>query len=699
MTDLHEDIDLQRESDDRGVVLVLVALLITALLITVAFVIDFGQVRQTRQSSKSVADFAVTAGMRGLETPGVAFTLPWGGVCTALEYLESNHPGLTGLTGTYRNGSGTALGTDPCSNRSVPPYTTLCDPDTKATWAWFDGTANGGATKIDIRNGYETPDADFPEDLEVYTLDNDGDPAQKGCDQLAVIIGETDSAAFGGAAGATSYSTRIRSVGRVDIGEAGEEAVALLLLEQRSCDALVTQGNSTSVFVRSTGDQRPGLIHLNSDGSSGCTGSARTIVGGTGCYAVAAASVDGGCSAPGTPTGPQIVAEAAVSAPGVIGARAVATNPTYAYTTPACATHAANVSCTMSPVPVNRGIVTREPVDRRYLEHVRTLKTRAQTELARSVATATTAGYAVVSPSCAALEGRTVISEDVGGDPTPAGVITIPATGDINIFPLRKVFLDCNLTQSVTFGAGIDDVVVKGYVEVSNALRLDNVRRFYVRGRTSGGDVGFDVTGSLFVNARGQVDTGTGATFKSACEHRFDISRTEVAEVVVLNGSFEGGTAAGDIHLCSSFLFLANDALPASNGTPPLTDNSHRGGIFIGSQAKLDWKAPNQTSDPVPNGSPLLEQFEDLALWSEYGRSTGTSTGIAGQGRVTTTGVFFMPNAEFNIGGGGYGVNVPADAQFIVRRLRIAGTTSIQIAPDPNNAVPTPKFEAFTLVR
>jgi len=52
---------VRRADDERGAFIVLWALLITALLIMVAIVIDLGNARSVRRSDQSVADFSALA--------------------------------------------------------------------------------------------------------------------------------------------------------------------------------------------------------------------------------------------------------------------------------------------------------------------------------------------------------------------------------------------------------------------------------------------------------------------------------------------------------------------------------------------------------------------------------------------------------------------------------------------------------------
>lgn len=655
---------LERAEGERGVVIVLIALALLAIMVIVAMVIDLSYVRQTRQANKSSTDFAVTAGMHGLETPD-GVPRPWGGVCEALEYLKANHSDLGDLTGSFHDGTGapTSPPGDPCASPTTAPYTTLCTPNAKETWAWFQGTAAGGRLLIDIKSGYVLPDPDFPEDTTAYSADSVGDSEQGGCDQLAVILRDRDPAFFGGVAGASEYATVIRSVGRVKIDPRSTETVALLLLEQRDCETLVTEGNNTYVLVQATpigAPTNPGLIQSNSNATGACSGSARVIEGSSACPAIA------NCSG----AGPSVVAQDATAAvppvKGRVGVRSVGGLQNGFSSTPACASAASPpAGCTVSPVPVARGIVTRAPVDNRYLTAVTALKSAA--------AAAGPSGYYVANnaSACSALVNTTVSTATTGGNP--------------------RVYLNCNLSvgpgETLTFDDTITDVVVTGNLDVKGALTARNVRNVVVKGNN-----GVNVQGNIRINRR------SAAT----CTERFGaFPRTEITKFVVLRGSFEANASGTQVALCNTFLFLADGTLPTSPGAPP-ANNSSNGKILVGSSASLDWRAPNQVDSFVPDGDPLLSDFEDLALWTEFSGngSPGTAAGIGGQGTVVTSGVFFLPNANpFNISGGGTGAELNADAQFVVRKLRLSGTVRLKMAPSPNNSVLTPKFVGADLIR
>ena len=87
---------------------------------------------------------------------------------------------------------------------------------------------------------------------------------------------------------------------------------------------------------------------------------------------------------------------------------------------------------------------------------------------------------------------------------------------------------------------------------------------------------------------------------------------------------------------------------------------------LVGGDGGLTWTAP------------LGGNFEDLALWAEATRTFQ----IGGQAGNTLTGTFFTPMGEpFTLTG--QGGQFQTDAQFLTRRLEVAGQGEVRMQPDP----------------
>ena len=143
-------------------------------------------------------------------------------------------------------------------------------PGYETTWAVFDGNPVSGV-EVEIRSGYDvndTSDGGFSD--EAYH-DDDGAADQGGCDNLAVIIRETERPGLGRVFHGGDLTSRIRSVGRAAFGSRTDHIIALLLLERRECAALDINGNSGAYVEVLSQGPRQGIIHSDSAGIDNCS--------------------------------------------------------------------------------------------------------------------------------------------------------------------------------------------------------------------------------------------------------------------------------------------------------------------------------------------------------------------------------------------------------------------------------------------
>jgi Flp pilus assembly protein TadG len=634
--------------DERGVTLILFAILMVALLGIAGLVVNIGLVRADRQRNKGVADVAVTAGMRALDA-GNGQIATFRGACTALDYLNANHPELSSLslTSGWTYGGGTAISGNPCDSTPSAAYTanynlacnTSSSTNARNSFAWFSGTV--GSLDVKVKAGYAASDmtTDGFRD-ETYHTDT-GDAAYYGCDQLAVIVTEREDAGFGKVLGANGLSSSIRSVGRVTIEDDSSAAVALLLLEPTGCEALKVGGSGSSVRVKGT-DTRPGIIHADSTGAD-CTGSNRVLTGHhtNGIVAERAPNPSG------------------TGAAGIVSINAGLPNPGY--------DSATNVVAEGGAAEVN-GAKGRSPVDERYLGvgtayGMIDLRSEAQTRFAWTTATVP-AEYDIVT----------------GGGCSFGGGTYTPAAGK------TKVFINCNLDKNVTFPSSITEVVVNGNVDLGGeTVVMPDVRSVFVKGTTS-------PTRGINLNSGGVLSLNLGASTNCTAREAADPSKT--TKLVIGGGPLSVGSGSSTFRACGTTVFLMGNAgsFPTSNGTTP-ANNSYNGNINIGSDGVLDWTAPNTTT--TMSVATDWEKFEDLALWTE----TSDGNSISGSNAsMTLKGVFFTPNANyFDVNAGGAGIT--ADAQFVTRKLNVQGGGTLTMTADPNNSVPFKIFSGFDLVR
>lgn len=643
---------------DRAATLILFALLVTVLFVITALVVDYGFVRQNRQEDKSATDFAAAAGIRGLDE-GTGKVNVWGGICTAVDFLRVNEPELADLVAVDTNDQ--VLVPDPCES----PPTVHCDG--QSDWRTYIGVADGARLRVTIQNGYDLSTSGFAEDGAEYAGDEGTDP----CEHLAVIVEEREGAVFGGVAGASSYKTVMRTVARLDRG-LPEITAALVLLEQHDCRVLEVSGTNASVVVAGS-DVRPGAIHADTlaDGAN-CNSKVFELNGNT--------------------PPPRIVARRAanpdtegVYAPGEISAVALTSG---AGGTLDDVTDGVDEVCAQEDAadcgnpsegldPSGRSLVTRSIADIRYLAPIRDLRTRALARFAIS-----TADDAI----------------DAGFEPyacNAAGPFTEP-----------KVWIDCSYTgnkrfdgSGKTFTASVNEVVINGDIAMSGSggtMHIVSPTQVYVRGYSANAiTLGSD--NNLLVNDGGVPDANADGF---VCAERYGNDPSARAEFVVGRGRVT--SSGGTFRLCQTTLYMMDSSgsdecpLPSTVGLPP-DANTCQGNVEVAGSAKVDWTAPNvnNVSSPSPEE---LEEFEDLALWSETSGQGSSGWSIGGGGGLYLGGIFLAPNADpFTVNGGG-AIDID-EAQFVTRKLRVTGNGVLFMQPQPKNSLQIPPLSGFRLIR
>jgi hypothetical protein len=661
----------RRRRNEQGAVALLMALSLTGVLIGVGLVIDFGLARYQKQINKSAADTATLAGAQALD-PGDGLNHPWRGVCTALAYLQANDPGLSEITASYRNGAGGGVSGE-CAGTGIP-NDSVCQANTPSTWAWFQGTTTDGKISFEIKSGYAMPDARFKTDTTLAT--DNGEAANGGCDQLAVIVTESKKPGFGSLATTSDLTTTVRSVARITPNSEQSGPVALLLLERHNCLTLAAGSQNTFIKILGNG-VAPGTIHSDSLGDytgngTLCNSGNKVIYGKFSKHIIAENSELGGFA--GT-----ISTAAMTSLPGAVNANA---------TDGAANVCAEQVDSTCLPA-TGRSFIGRGPIDKRYLTGVRAAMTTATTATSWSTATASANGYNVWNPG--------------GGCNNLTG--TPPTNGASPPNSATRLFINC--PGGVTFKdftiANATSVVFNGTVSINsgNTLAIPNAQRVYVKGTTAG--IGLNVSGNLALNTHTtslSANSGTSPICTSA-------STSGRNQLVVSNGAFAGGAQAA-FHFCNTTVLMA-DGWNGTTGcavptmvTPMTTepsDSTCYGYISLGGQGFMEWTAPNLVTTTA--NQTAWDALEDLALWTETSGTVSSSAAnkIGGGGLMNISGVFFLPNANpFVLSGGGLQSN-GANAQFIARRVEANGSGTLYMRPNPADVVNIPLAPTFSLVR
>ena len=476
----------RRNRSAEGVVAVIMAISVTVLTVCTALVLDFGIARLDRTSNKLSADAAVSAGLQSMY--GVDDERkPWRAVCTALEYLKANSPGLTNITGSFTNGAGGAV-SNPCANLTLLNQTcvpTPADPS-HATWARWDTTV-GATINVQIRSGYALPDPAFPEDQAL--VGDNGGASDAGCDQLAIIVREARSPGLGSLASDEDMVTEVRSVGRASPATSGQLIPALLLLERTGCNVLTIGGNPRSSTsgapashpAASTSTATPPPVPRRQDHHGQVRQACRRTPG-----------------RPGHTAPSRLITT--VAGLGILAAMATDGSTNTCAETAALACNAAT----------GRALVGRRVADVRYLTGVTSAISTAGTYY-----NATTAALAPGGAS-AYTELNTCS----------------PATNTTSL----PVFVRCparvSINGSVTF-ANSPSVTFNGPLEIkpSGTLSAPKATRLYVRGRTgTSTPAGLTNSGNLYLN------NVSGAT---ACSGLIAAPRTQL---VVGNGPLSGGS-------------------------------------------------------------------------------------------------------------------------------------------------------------
>lgn len=663
---------------EAGAVAIMVALSMLALTVACAMVLSFGAIRVDRQANKSAADSAVLAGLRGLDQ-GDGKLHPFAGVCQAINYLKTSDPKFSTLTGTWKDGDGNAVAGG-CTSGPSGTFSRVCSPaapGSRASWARFEGTA-GSRTQVWIQSGYLlTEGGNFPEESALPALRNDvGKASQRGCDQIAVIVTQRRSPAFGGITGLKDIVSTVRSAGRVFTGEEGKGAVALLLLERNNCGVLNASG-SGKILVAGNGTQ-PGMIHVdslgndqvdnNGDGEPDETGLCRTVQ-----------VINGGQAR-------SVVAGQSVIPPlknAIITVRALGSD--FGATPSKASDPAPKVVSEPSPpnAPLGRGLVTRDPVDSRWLAGVRAVITSPSNYARSSVA------LPLDPTPGSAADGVTYVTSCTGAAGPGSEALTQSETVVFNCPDAGSRYPDISLPAR--------RVIFKANVEVSSEFWLPNAEEVYIRGvagrpaLTVGNKASFQMHTSGRTKPSGSLDYP-----RPVCT---DLNIAGRAKLVIGAGGMEATTPEAHMQLCHSTTILMGNqesgCVPSTPGTPP-TKNSCDGFISING-GQLDWTAPDAVSVGATQAD--WDNLEDLAFWTEAEDSlSSTKHRVVGGGILSLAGVFMLPNADdFSVGGNG--IQRVENSQYVARRLSVEGTGELKIRPDPADSFVIPFIEGFQLIR
>lgn len=228
-----------RRSDERGVVIVLVAAAMGAILVLVALVLDLGGARRDRDSDQVAADtmaLSAAASLGGARTSAVlACEAAW-------DYIAVNLPTAVGAPAP-----------------SCAPFATACT-------ASVPRAVTESIGDYTITFTHPVPDGhDLLQDQASHVLDGNA------CDRFGVRVQQDRRNLW--AAG--SVKLDVHAVGRLVRG-IGDVVAPLVLLEPTGCEVLTVSGTSSLVVTTSSGE--PGYIDIDSDGTSSECASKKVVL-------------------------------------------------------------------------------------------------------------------------------------------------------------------------------------------------------------------------------------------------------------------------------------------------------------------------------------------------------------------------------------------------------------------------------------
>ena len=664
----------RRRRDQRGVVAVLVAVALIGLLVTAGIVIDIGLVRVEKNTNKSAADQAVTAGLQAANN-GTGDVYNANAVCAAYQFLRNERSSLSGLP------------PDVCGASSP---SAICVPGDHTTDVSYHGTTTSGSTRYEvwIKMPYSLSDTStggaFTNETYASLASDPGDAMQQGCDQIGVVIKEWDAPGLSRLVSRSDLVSRIRSVARVKVGN-GDPAPALLLLERTRCGVLTVGSGGSPSRIRVYGSSAsPGTIHSDSDASDAAcsSGSNSQLFQGKQADGIVAYGTSNG--SPGLIT--------SVATLNGKAANIVADSPSNVYGTSA---QSELVTGTTSAVSGHKQ-VTRKPVDRRYLA---------------GVSAATQAAFAMWMKDHTTAPGFT---KRVGCSPTTAEKTALSAMSATD-----SVYIDCTSNSGFTFTGSITagTVYLHGFVK-GGGLSMPNATQVFIDDTS---DTGARISDDAVTlgNSDAFCVRGPGCTSSSSGQCSSGTMSAK-AQLIVRRGRINAG--GGLLRLCNTTMILEGGdigdgtaakpggCLPTTKGTPPTSvpcagttasTDSGNGLIITSGSAAIDWTAPNAYSDMNAAGLNTTQQQaqwdggEDLALWTE---TAGSGFSMAGGGGLRVAGVFMVPNADPFTLNGGAGQDL-TNAQYVVRRFAVGGNATLTMRVDPNNVIGLPSLYDFRMVR
>ena len=643
--------------DERGAFLVVWALVIVAVLIMVAIVVDLGQARSTRRLDQQLADFAALAAGNTLESTGSGEAA----CLDAFASIRANSPDL------------------PSGSPNCNPMADRCTATTSSrTVTW-----SSGEYSVAFTHPVNATDPVMDDDLR-ENAERDGDR----CDRFKVTVQQEEETLFGAIAGRDTLTTSGNAIA-LATAEREKEVPSLWLLDPEDCTSLnVSGGSILRVGLAGTDTPVPaptdtaleggtalsgpvgGFVTIDSDGTR-CSGSQVTLDADNSSQ-VRAVPEPPGETEPPPGTGVIKGAVRLWALPeGVSGCPASDDNATPDREEDhACQT--ADIGTSVVPAPsALDSRATRSPIDHRYncrpttptdptpydsfhgleMEPCKTGRP-AYIDQLRALVGGTAYGQvtddlSVLYPD--AVTGYKKLPDGAYGMPNcnvPPGVRTVPP---------GNYYIDC---PTLTVGNGTILTFSSGNLVFRGGIKL----------------TGSGVLNVNTANPVNHLDSACRDVVSTYCVQR---SSAHAAFLYQRSGDME--MTGGVLNVNRTMVYQENGSVKVTGGAPP------------------SWTAPLESplsgnyTNTCTTSFPC-SPFQGLALWSEK----SADYTINGGGTLNLEGVFFTPEARpFKLtGGGGF---TPLRAQFIAYQLTVSGGGTLRLVPDARQHIPQTRRAAILI--
>lgn len=660
---------------EAGAFIVLWALLILAVLIMVAIVIDLSALRQARRQQRLAADSAVTAGGLALKRTAVGRLA----ACEdAWSYAAQNlgfDPAPASPCGGYDVASGGTDCVKSSPSSAVPQFAT----GTLGAYTVTITTPvlnNDALMKADAIGG----DLTQPANSSTGTFNSDGEP----CSRIGVRIMSTQSASFAQVIGQGSGTTNSHSVARATIDE-GDLRPSLVVLEPHKCNAMEVTGTPSIEVVGTTAT--PGGIVIVSDGNSCPTSGA-----GAG-YVLNVGSGKDNSHVTAAFNGNIFLKAGSGSCVGSACDPSQLDDPTCWKIDPAL------TNCTgYSPIPQPIDV----PINRSRIDYLYNCRTGYTTG---------TGNYTNVSidggnmADCTGTSGdylnkifQTVTSTG-SGLRLPSGTTWDLIVGDDPKKKCADPLPPLPSPGNVQFNCDASGLAVT--VDGHAWFRQTGKPEFKPLAVRVNGSADFDgdVNPSALFEIRGNAYFGGTMSIGGSADVRIRGNSFFAGDISVSGGNLSlRGTTGSYPTDCVEATFITNvsscarlSGYTAATATAPsaggalsfLMGNLKQTGGAISVDRVMVYGGPNAALSRTGGGDltwfpPSEGPFRKLAFWSDL---QAASHELSGNGVLNVDGVYFAPGANFTLGGNPSAI--PQDAQFWALTLKAAGTATFRMTPDP----------------